>query len=662
MARRSLLGFSGLLVLAGWSGSAHAADALTLLSVETDSPTLHALGVQMLISDDDNRNATVAVRYRKQGDTDWRDGLPLFRVHPEEVSVSIPEQFAGSVFDLVPGTTYEIELHATDPDGGDETQVVTATTRAVPPADPATPNVVNVASASELSSALSAAQPGDVITLADGTYAGQFSVNASGTPENPIVIRGASQAGAILDGEDCSDCNVVEVYGNFVTLEKLTIRNAIRALRFQGQGTTGNVVRRVNIENVVHGIGSQSGQSHFTICDNAITGRLVWPWTFQPDATSHWDDRGVDMNGEGHVICHNAITGFGDPVVNKTTQVRAWDVYGNDIRASYDGTELDTSEGNVRLFHNRWTNVMAPISIQPMYGGPAYVLRNVVINCPEEQIKLKSLGGTDEPSGVLIYHNTFVSPKIALNLQTPITQHNFVAMNNLFVGPDTLAGNRTVEWTAALDDAEFDFNGYYPDGGFWLGVIGGSNVTSDSFAELKSGGVFEQSGVLLAGPIFESGMVGPTGDGSSEEAPFDVNLAASSNAIDVGTVLSGINAGHIGAGPDLGALERGCPTPTYGPRPEGQEGITNAIDCNASTTPPGDGGIGGSGTGGSGTGGSGTGGTGVGGSGANAGSGSKSDGDDDGGCGCSVPAKGSLAGLIATALGGLLLWRRRRIR
>jgi hypothetical protein len=652
-AMRSSLRFGCALAATAWSSAALAADDLTVLSVESETPTLHVLGVRMLISDDDDRDASVAVRYREEGDGAWRDGPALFRVHPDEVSVSVPEQFAGSMFDVAPGTAYEIELHAVDPDGLDQTETVTVTTRALPPKDPALPKLVGVASTDELAAALSAAQPGDVIVLADATFAGQFSISPSGTADNPIVIRGTSQAGSILDGQGCSGCNALEVYGSFVHVENLTIAHAERALRFQGEGTSGNVVRHVTIEDVVHGIGSRPDQTDFTICDNTIVGRLVWPWTFDADASSHWDDRGVDMNGEGHVVCHNLIDGFGDPVVNKTGQVRAWDVYGNDIRNSYDGTELDTSEGNVRLFHNRWTNVMAPISIQPMYGGPAYVLRNVVINCPEEQIKLKSLGGTDEPSGVLIHHNTFVSPRLALNLQTPITQHNFVVSNNLFVGPDTLAGSRSVEWTAALDEARFDFNGYYPDGGFWLGVVGGQNVVADSFAELQAGGLFEANGVLLVKDIFASGDVGPAGDGSSPHVPFDVTLADGSNAVDAGTPIPGINSGHLGAGADLGALEKGCPLPSYGPRPDGREAITNAIDCDETTTPPG--GAGGAGMGGSGAGPSG----GSGADGGGAGSGSSA--DEGGSCGCHLPGRAPARPVLplALALLGVVLRARR---
>ena len=55
------------------------------------------------------------------------------RVRPELVTgISVPQQFAGSVFDLRPDTDHEIELHAVDPDGIDETWTVTARTRPVP--------------------------------------------------------------------------------------------------------------------------------------------------------------------------------------------------------------------------------------------------------------------------------------------------------------------------------------------------------------------------------------------------------------------------------------------------------------------------------------------------------------------------------------------------
>lgn len=562
---------------------AQSTDVLAITSVALDRPTLHTLGVQMLIGGDRNRNAHVAVRYRPAASSVWRPGPPLFRVLPETVPQPVPEQFAGSIFDLTPDTAYEIELHAIDADGPlDELRIVTGRTRPVPRETPATPRTITVASAAAFHAALASAVPGAVILLANGIYRGPFVLRASGTAENPIVIRGESPSGVILDGQNCARCNVFEVTGSHVHVERLTVQNALRALRFLGAGAHDNVVRRIQIKNVVHGIAGSIDQRDFYICDNVIEGRLAWPWVFRSDATRHWDDRGVAVQGDGHVVCHNRVSGFGDPLVHRKVLARSLDFYGNDIVDCWDGLEVDGGSGNVRVWHNRFTNVAAGISVQPVYGGPAYLLRNVVLNVTEDQIKYKSVG-SDEPSGMLAYHNTFVSPTLALHLETPITGHNFLVMNNLFVGPRALSG-RAVQWTAGIDRGRFDFNGYFPDGGFWLGRINRVDQLFVNFAALRGSGVFEMRGTLLTEPIFAGEFVGPT-DGRVRQDPADFTLASASNAIDRGTPLPGINQSFVGAAPDLGALESGCPTPTYGPRPAGREHATPAIDCKASPPP-----------------------------------------------------------------------------
>jgi len=583
---------------------ARAADPLVVQSVRLDRPTVHALGVQALISDDDNRNARVDVRYRVVGGA-FRDGAPLFRVRPETVTGRVvPAQFAGSLFDLAPGTDYEIELHFVDPDGVDQRQTLMGRTRTVP-ADPRTPRVVNVTTAVQLRSALGAAQPGDVITLADGTYLGSFSITAGGAADNPIVVRGQSQAGTILDGQNCTDCNVFDVGGNFVHVEQMTMQNAVRGLAFGTGATEGGVARRLRVQNVVHGIAAQAAvYRDLFFCDNVIEGRLRWPWVFDADATSHWDDRGISIRGDGHVICHNRISGFGDSITQREAGSRSFDYYGNDIGEAWDGSEVDSAEGNARVWGNRWTNVQLPVSIQPILGGPAYMLRNVSYNVTEEQIKLKMTGS--EPSGLLAYHNTFVSPKIALNLQTPITGHNFVIANNLFVGPAQPTAS-VVEWTAGIDGGLFDYNGYYPNGRFWLGKVNGQNVVGNNFAELQSRAIFETHGILLALPIFASGLTAPADFMAQATPPVSFAPALSSNALDKGQRLVGFNASAQGAGPDLGAWESGCPAPMYGPRPIGQESYFTPVDgCSATGGTGGAAGAGGTaGTGGA----AGTGGT-----------------------------------------------------
>lgn len=64
--------------------------------------------------------------------------------------------------------------------------------------DPCGDATVTVTSASELTEALDSASPGDVISLAAGTYTGNFRATASGTPDEPIVLCGSAES--VLDG------------------------------------------------------------------------------------------------------------------------------------------------------------------------------------------------------------------------------------------------------------------------------------------------------------------------------------------------------------------------------------------------------------------------------------------------------------------------------
>ena len=43
-------------------------------------PTINNISVEWLMTGDDNLNATVAVRYRRQGDTTWSTGMNLRRI------------------------------------------------------------------------------------------------------------------------------------------------------------------------------------------------------------------------------------------------------------------------------------------------------------------------------------------------------------------------------------------------------------------------------------------------------------------------------------------------------------------------------------------------------------------------------------------------------
>ena len=584
--RSALLTVGFLAVLLGFVPSHAAADDVLHPGVaRLDRPTLITIGVQLTIAGDDDHDAQVTTRFRVQGAPAWRPGLPLFRVHPEDaVGRAVPEQFAGSLFDLAPATTYEIELHATDPDGPvDQTMTVVATTRGLPPAEPQNPAHHPVGTASALQAALDAAQPGDVIDVADGTYTGQFTIHASGTAADSIFVRGASRDATTLDGNGCGSCNVLEVYGSNVVVEDLTLQHAVRAIRFQGAGTTGNVLRRVHIRDVTLGVGSKADQTDFYVCDDVLEGRLAWPKNYFTDNGRHADDDGIALSGSGHVVCHNEISGFGDSFKLAQEGGRAIDFYGNDVLSSYDnGIEFDGSEGNVRAFRNRFSNTFATLSFQPVYGGPDYAIRNVIVNVVNEQLKLHGLGVVPprEPNGVLVYNNTFVSADHALNLQTTATAHHFALANNLFVGPDE-AGIKTVDWSAHVDDGTLDYNGWLPDGVFDFDALG----TWPAFAAVQASGVLEAHGVLLATPVFASGLAAPSTSSATMLFP-DATLAATSNALDRALVLANVNDTFTATAPDLGALERGCPLPIYGVRPPGFDETNEPTGCGGPDGPP----------------------------------------------------------------------------
>ncbi|MGE5645645.1 MAG: chondroitinase-B domain-containing protein [Acidobacteriota bacterium] len=581
-----------LFSVAAFSLPVLADDTLHTGTATLDPPTLAALGVRLPVTGDDNFNASVTVQYRKNGAGPWNDAQPLFRVHPEVVTgfTAVPE-FAGSIFTLRPDTSYEIRLHITDPDGNiDESQTLTARTRPVPQG-PKNPRLRRVRNAGELTAALASALPGDVILLAKGVYSGSWSLTASGTADQPIVIRGTSQDDTILDGQNCTSCNVLEVFGSYVQVENLTIRNAIRALRFNNADmanpTTGNVARRLHIIDTAMGIGSRVGQSNFYIADNVLEGRLQWPLVYTDDNGLHSNDDGIRVTGSGHVVAHNRISGYGDAMKTEQAGARSVDFYGNDVLWTYDnGVELDQSAGNVRVFGNRFTNTFATISAQPVFGGPVYIFRNLVYNVANEQLKFHPLSG-NQPSGMLVYNNTFVSPVLSLNLQTGATSHYFSLENNLFVGPVPLTQpfGFTVDWGGPMDHAVVDHNGYSPDGLFGYGAPNGGYNVYAGFADMQAQTGREANGVVLAplcanGSPFASCLAAPAAYTflAKPPDPKDLVLASSSTGRNSGLPLANVNNRST----DMGAVPSGCPSRLdFGQRPPGVDERNQLFQCEA---------------------------------------------------------------------------------
>ncbi len=344
-----------------------------------EHPTLHNLGFEWWIDGDSNRNATVSVRFRKQGTPTWRaspphhglGGEPTHR-HRESMTFTVPHGFAGSLFHLDPATSYECEFTMADPDGvtGQPVHRVTVSTRREPqpysggrtlhvyPADHVGPKIepsfigLKAAYYGEgrgdwTAVRMTKAQPGDTILVHAGLYrperynyvdplsapfTGSWSLSLKGTAEKPITIKGADDGEAIFDGAGNARLFDMMASAHHI-IEGLTFRNTEIAI-FAGEkevlGATHLTIRNCRFEDIGVGVWTESADSRdFFISDNLFLGRedqmrlIGWNQAGQRTAGIYPSHQlksffAVKVYGPGHIIAHNAIAYFHDGICIST--------------------------------------------------------------------------------------------------------------------------------------------------------------------------------------------------------------------------------------------------------------------------------------------------------------------------------------------------------
>lgn len=634
-----------------------------------EPPTLINLGFEWYVGDDDNRDATVQVQYRKKGDTTWKKALPLLRLSRNErtvwwsVDYSPPNMFAGSIFDLKPATEYECMFTMSDPDGvsGDGQKTVTVRTRAEPrpfeggnvyhlyPPDykgqKQTPNCTSLwgcyytgGGGGDWSETFPPrVKPGDIILVHAGLYAvkpspypglspfdGTYYLTVSGTPEKPIVIKAAGDGEVIFDGAGKFNLFNVEA-ADYNYFEGLTIRNtdvAFLAGHKRVTGSSGLTVKRCRFENIGIGVwSSYSGSKNFYIADNVMIGRddpskLIGytgpPWNklpgFPPPLSSYF---GVKIYGSGHVIAHNYVTNFFDglchdtygmpdgyPNVPRDRMPVSIDFYNNDITNAHDNCiEADGAMHNVRVLRNRCVNMgVEPLSGQPIFGGPAYFIRNIVYHAPggSGANAPPVEGGAfknqySEPEGLVILHNTLlVETALTVAPMPPSYPHyggwlNTHFLNNLVLGegvhPQIFQVRTYTNYTSS------DYNGFRPNQGTpysftWASppfdlLYGTHENPQWVVRNFKTLSEYCQStgkdchSKLVDWDIFQNLAPPDRSDPQKVYNPKDLHfqLKPHSVAVDAGLILPNVNDDFTGKAPDLGALEVGQAEPVYGPRP-----------------------------------------------------------------------------------------------
>jgi hypothetical protein len=604
--------------------------------------TFQAMGVVVTVgsTDDPDRDAVASVAYRVSGSGTYRSGFPLSRVSST--------RFAGSLFWLQAGTTYDVQVTFSDPDGGPLNGVVvqaSAATRAeisvpapslsyyVSPAGGGT--ACSLASPCPLAYALTQAQPGQAVVLRGGTYTqGGLTLPRSGTPGAPIVIQSYPGETAILDGGDLGPFTWTAqgsgVYRATVNAADphLVMSNGQRLYPYQSlanlqslswgipgfyadgttlyvhltgganPGTTTMLVSRYNTAFTVnrnfiyflnltfthYGLGSYAKALYFyNGSDNLVQGctfavndlgiglkyashrnvvqdntfydtDFTWPWD-AVKAGSELETGGIrmydPMTGRGTIIrrntFHDYFDGFGVCPESDSGATNETDVYGNLVyNAGDDGMETDGQCSNVRIWGNTFHDVLVGISLAPVYTGPVYALRNLIYRTgagnssyPGSPFKFNS--GYDQSGPMYLIHNTadaVLPGNDGLDIKSPGTWTLIYARNNIWAGTEYALSNANPSQPLSLDYDDL-YTTLLNELVWWDGL---SDRHLRTLAELQAATNQE-----LHGRSVVPGFVNAAGG--------DYTLDASSQLVDAGLLIPGIDDDFNGTAPDVGAFE-----------------------------------------------------------------------------------------------------------
>jgi hypothetical protein len=604
--------------------------------------TFQAMGVVVTVgaADDPDQDAVANVAYRVSGSGAYRPGFPLSRVSST--------RFAGSLFWLQAGTTYDVRVTFSDPDGalnGIAVQASAATRAEISVPTPSLSYYVSptgsgttcsLASPCALTEGLNQAHAGQAVFLRGGTYyQGELTLPRSGAAGMPIMIQSYPGETATLDGGDLGPFTWTAqgggVYRTTVTASDphLVMSDGQRLYPYQSladlqnliwgisgfyadgatlyvhlignanPGTTTMVVSHYNTAFTVnqdfiyfldltfthYGQGSYAKALYFyNGSDNLVQGctfavndlgiglkydsqrnvfqdntfydtDFTWPWD-AVKAGSELETGGIrmydPMTGRGTVIrrntFHDYFDGFGVcPDSGAGTSTNETDVYGNLVyNTGDDGMETDGTCSNVRIWGNTFHDVLVGISLAPVYTGPVYALRNLIYRTgagnssyPGSPFKFNS--GYDQSGPMYLFHNTadaVLPGNAGLDIKFPGSWTLIYARNNIWAGTEYALSNANPDQPLDLDYD--DLYTTLPNELAWWDGLPDRHL--NTLAELQT--VTNQE---LHGKSAVPGFANAAGG--------DYTLDASSQLIDAGVLIPGIDDDFGGAAPDIGAFE-----------------------------------------------------------------------------------------------------------
>ncbi|MGQ9561930.1 MAG: hypothetical protein ACUVQG_05560 [Thermogutta sp.] len=510
-------------------------------------PTFHCIGLYWS-PPGGSREREVMIRFRREGETRWQDGLPM-RYNPIANTDEDLADYRGSLVNLTPGTTYEIELQL---EGTNHSARLIAKTwdETFPVSE-----TINV--------------PGGKETL---------TITASGRPDGYRVYDGG---GAVIDVEHKRDV-CITIDASYVIVRNFilkgagahdTLKGIIGAIRIDGGHDI--VIEDCDISdwgrtNPATGFGFDYDAA--VLCRNRDVRRVIiqrckmhHPFSdtntwYEPKYPTH--PQGPQcisfFNTAGnHVIrynemfsdldhMYNDVVGGGSNASYRGSPSHDSDIYGNIVSHCWDdGLEVEGGNRNVRVWGNYITQCGMMIGNAATSIGPLYVWGNVV---ERSQWRPDYTGGNFMKMGFA-------------GSEDWMTGHTYIFHNTIFSGDPLvptggLGGNRIVKHTISrnniLQVRSSDQRSI---------SAAPENVDNDFDYDLFNGRVpadHEKHGIRGV-PIY----VAKAGfDGTKKMGIFQ--LQGTSPGAEAGVVIPNFTPLFIGKAPDMGAHQRGAEPLRFG--------------------------------------------------------------------------------------------------
>jgi hypothetical protein len=441
------------------------------------------------------------------------------------------------------------------------------------------PNVVSAATVEvspgdDLESTIAGLQPGDTLQLADGTYevSGRFSVDLSGTANQPIIIEADDGASPLINRANANQ-NIWDLNVEYVTIRGLRFSGGSAGLRFESASNvtlenceifdTADVAIRMNsggrtysdndiIGNHIHDTAG-TGEGMYLGCNNdgcrLVNSRIERNYVHHTNGPNVSQGDGIEIKegSYGNVVRDNVIhdtnypclivySTVGNGAENVIDRNVMWNCGDNGMQVAADATIVN----NIVLGAGG-----AGIAMQPHQNGSPQnltVAHNTVINSGDA-IALRGAAGTVTIANNAVYSNGGYGIRQQGDLSA-VTISGNVGVGGLSQGAGGLADG---DFAADFVDASYDSapsNVFPADGGALPGAGTSAHVTELDFNGLDRNGATDVGAYLFDANGNSGWTIAPEFKQLASPDP-DPNPDAGSDA---GTDAGSTDAGSTDAG------------------------------------------------------------------------------------------------------------------